>query len=65
VFEHHQTLVNTHPSAKETLPANVGRDKFLPPLRPGALRYHHKMGVKVPDLATPDTATNDRAGDLT
>jgi hypothetical protein len=50
VFEHHQELVTAHPAAKETIPANVDRDTFLP-FHPGALRYYREIGVKVPDLA--------------
>jgi uncharacterized protein len=53
VFEHHQELVDAHPAAKETLPANVDRDTFLP-FHPGALRYYHEIGVKVPDIAARD-----------
>jgi TRAP transporter TAXI family solute receptor len=54
VFEHHQDLVDAHPAAKETVPANVDRDTFLP-FHPGALRYYHEIGVKMPDLAALDT----------
>lgn len=53
VFEHHQELVEAHPAAKETVPANVDRGTFLP-FHPGALRYYQEIGVKVPDLAALD-----------
>jgi uncharacterized protein len=47
VFEHHQDLVDAHPAAKETLPANVDRDTFLP-FHPGAVRYYREIGVAIP-----------------
>jgi uncharacterized protein len=47
VFEHHQELVDAHPAAKETLPANVDRDTFLP-FHPGAVRYYREIGVDIP-----------------
>jgi uncharacterized protein len=47
VFEHHQDLVDAHPAAKETIPANVDRDTFLP-FHPGAVRYYREIGVDIP-----------------
>jgi TRAP transporter TAXI family solute receptor len=47
VFEHHQDLVDAHPAAKETVPANVDRDTFLP-FHPGAVRYYREIGVDIP-----------------
>jgi uncharacterized protein len=47
VFEHRQELESFHPAAKETLPANVDRDTFLP-FHPGAVRYYREVGVDIP-----------------
>jgi TRAP transporter TAXI family solute receptor len=47
VFEHHQELVDAHPAAKDTSPANVDRDTFLP-FHPGAVRYYREIGVDMP-----------------
>jgi uncharacterized protein len=47
VFEHHQDLVDAHPAAKDTVPANVDRDTFLP-FHPGAVRYYREIGVDIP-----------------
>jgi uncharacterized protein len=47
VFEHHQDLVAARPAAKETIPANVERDTFLP-FHPGAVRYYREIGVDIP-----------------
>jgi uncharacterized protein len=47
VFEHHQELVDAHPAAKETIPANVDRDTFLP-FHPGAVRYYREIGIDIP-----------------
>jgi TRAP transporter TAXI family solute receptor len=46
VFEHQQELVSAHPAAKETVPANLDRDTFLP-LHPGAARYYREIGVAI------------------
>jgi uncharacterized protein len=54
VFEHHQDLVDAHPAAKETVPANVDRDTFLP-FHPGAVRYYREIGIDIPAaLASSD-----------
>ena len=47
VFEHHQDLVDAHPAAKDTSPANVDRNTFLP-FHPGAVRYYREIGVDIP-----------------
>jgi hypothetical protein len=47
VFEHQQELVTFHPAAKETIPANVDRDTFLP-FHPGAVRYYREVGADIP-----------------
>jgi TRAP transporter TAXI family solute receptor len=47
VFEHHQDLVDAYPAAKDTIPANVDRDTFLP-FHPGAVRYYREIGVDIP-----------------
>jgi uncharacterized protein len=52
VFEHQQELVGAHPAAKETVPANLNRDTFLP-LHPGAARYYREIGVAIPSAIEP------------
>jgi hypothetical protein len=52
VFEHPQEMVSIHPLAKETVPANVDRDTFLP-LHPGAARYYREIGVAIPPAIEP------------
>jgi len=52
VFEHQQELVSAHPAAKETVPANIDRDTFLP-LHPGAARYYREIGVAIPPVIAP------------
>ena len=52
VFDHHQELVSAHPAAKETVPANLDRDTFLP-LHPGAARYYREIGVAIPPAIEP------------
>jgi TRAP-type uncharacterized transport system substrate-binding protein len=39
VFANHQELVDTHPAAAETVPANFVHNTFLP-YHPGASRYY-------------------------
>jgi hypothetical protein len=51
VFANHDRLVAIHPSAKETLAANVSRNGFLP-FHPGAARYYREIGVAIPDILT-------------
>jgi TRAP transporter TAXI family solute receptor len=50
-FSEHAQLVQAHSAAKETIPANINRDTFLP-IHPGALRYYREIGIDVPALAT-------------
>ena len=47
VFEHHDEMLAIHPTAKETLAANLDRDTFLP-LHPGAARYYREAGIAIP-----------------
>jgi TRAP transporter TAXI family solute receptor len=49
-FSEHEQLVQAHSAAKETIPANINRDTFLP-IHPGALRYYREIGVAVPAVA--------------
>ena len=53
VFENHDDLVKAHPSAVETIPANVSRNTVLP-FHPGALRYYREKGIKIPDQLAAD-----------
>lgn len=50
VFENQKELAKAHAAAKETIPANIARNTFLP-LHPGAIRYYREIGVAVPSLA--------------
>jgi TRAP transporter TAXI family solute receptor len=52
VHENQARLVKAHPTAKETLPANVAKNTFLP-FHPGAVRYYREMGIKIPDALAP------------
>lgn len=47
VFDNREELVKAQSSAKETVPANIGRDEVLP-LHPGAVRYYREIGVPIP-----------------
>jgi TRAP-type uncharacterized transport system substrate-binding protein len=47
VFDNHEELVKAQSSAKETVPANIGRDTVLP-LHPGAERYYREIGIPIP-----------------
>jgi len=47
VFDKHEELMKSQPSAKETIPANIDRNTMLP-LHPGALRYYRETGIAVP-----------------
>jgi TRAP transporter TAXI family solute receptor len=49
VFDHREELVKTQSSAKETVPANIGRDTILP-LHPGAERYYREIGIPIPAI---------------
>jgi uncharacterized protein len=50
VFENRDELVKAHPTASETVPANIGRNTMLP-LHPGAIRYYREIGVAIPQTA--------------
>jgi uncharacterized protein len=52
VYDNHERLVRAHSAGRETIPANVGRDTFLP-LHPGAVRYYREIGVALPAIAVP------------
>ena len=47
VFDNHEELMKSQPSAKETIPTNIDRNTMLP-LHPGALRYYRAAGIAVP-----------------
>jgi TRAP transporter TAXI family solute receptor len=47
VFDHREELVKAQSSAKETIPANIGRNTTLP-LHPGAARYYRENGIAIP-----------------
>jgi TRAP transporter TAXI family solute receptor len=47
VFDNHEEPVKAQSSAKETVPANIGRDTVLP-LHPGAERYYREIGIPIP-----------------
>jgi TRAP transporter TAXI family solute receptor len=51
VFDHREELVKTQSSAKETVPANIGRNTILP-LHPGAERYYREIGIPIPAVQT-------------
>ena len=53
-YDNHERLVRAHAAGRETIPANVGRDTFLP-LHPGAVRYYREIGVALPaELVSAD-----------
>jgi TRAP transporter TAXI family solute receptor len=52
VFEHHQEFVSAEPAAKDTVPANLDQDTFLP-LHPGAASYYREIGVAIPPAIEP------------
>jgi len=47
VFENRDELVKSQSLAKETIPANIGRNTMLP-LHPGAVRFYREAGVPLP-----------------
>ena len=53
VFDNHARLLNAHSAARETIPANINRDTFLP-IHPGALRYYREAGIEVPAALAED-----------
>jgi hypothetical protein len=48
VHADHAELVKGHAAAKETVPANVVKNTFLP-FHPGAARYYRERGLTIPD----------------
>jgi hypothetical protein len=52
VYDNHERLVRAHSAGRETVPANVTRDTFLP-LHPGAVRYYREIGVDLPAVLVP------------
>jgi uncharacterized protein len=42
-FENHDEMIEAHPAAAATIPANIERNTFLP-LHPGAIRYYRQVG---------------------
>jgi TRAP transporter TAXI family solute receptor len=52
-FDKHAQLVQTHSAAKETIPANIKHDTFLP-IHPGAVRYYHELGIDLPAVLAND-----------
>jgi uncharacterized protein len=52
-YDRHAQLVHGHPAAKETLPANIKRDTFLP-IHPGAVRYYREVGIDIPAVLAGD-----------
>ena len=52
VYDNHERLVRAHSAGRETIPANVARDTFLP-LHPGAVRYYREIGVDLPAVLVP------------
>jgi TRAP transporter TAXI family solute receptor len=51
VFDNRQELMKAQSSAKETVPANIGRDTTFP-LHPGAERYYREIGIPIPAVQT-------------
>jgi TRAP transporter TAXI family solute receptor len=43
IFESHDEMIEAHPAAAETVPANLDRNSFIP-LHPGAIRYYRQIG---------------------
>jgi TRAP transporter TAXI family solute receptor len=52
VFENQSRLVKATSAASETIPQNAVKDTFLP-FHPGAVRYYHEIGIKIPDELAP------------
>ncbi len=44
VFDNHLQMMEIHPAAAATIPANMERNSFLP-LHPGAIRYYRQIGL--------------------
>lgn len=52
IYDNQPSLVSSTDAAKETVPQNVLKDTFLP-FHPGAVRYYHEVGIKIPDALAP------------
>lgn len=52
VFDHHDSLVKTHSTAKDTLAENIANNTVVP-LHPGAVRYYREKGIKLPASVLP------------
>jgi TRAP transporter TAXI family solute receptor len=52
IHANHARLLKAHPTAAETVPQNVVKNTFLP-FHPGAIRYYHEVGIKIPDALVP------------
>jgi TRAP transporter TAXI family solute receptor len=48
VMENHARMVQAHPAAKETVPQNVAKNRFLP-FHPGAVKYFRELGINIPN----------------
>ncbi|PWU71089.1 C4-dicarboxylate ABC transporter substrate-binding protein [Ochrobactrum sp. POC9] len=48
IYEHHDELVASHGSARESLAENMVQNRFLP-VHPGAARYYAEAGITLPD----------------
>jgi TRAP transporter TAXI family solute receptor len=46
-YANHDRMVAAHPSARESVVANLNRNTFIP-YHPGAVRYYREIGVDVP-----------------
>ena len=52
-FDKHAQLVQGHSAARETIPANINRDTFMP-IHPGAVRYYREVGVDLSAVLAVD-----------
>jgi TRAP transporter TAXI family solute receptor len=48
VMENHARMVQAHSAAKETVPQNIAKNRFLP-FHPGAVKYFRELGIRIPD----------------
>jgi TRAP transporter TAXI family solute receptor len=49
IFDNREEIIKAQSSAKETIPANIGRNTLIP-LHPGAIRYYREMGIPIPAI---------------
>ena len=54
-YANHDRMVAAHPSARDSVVANLNRNQFLP-FHPGAVRYYREIGVEIPDALAKSTA---------